>query len=125
MRDREREKKKPVGSCAGAPCSASAVLPASLRARAPCAAYRGRCHGGPMAMDRGGMDPWVVVLPFSLLGGEWQRIELVCVVCAVVQGNASGSEVFRVEARRSEVRDAPSPIEHLSGGFETLQLLCI
>ena len=40
-------------------------------------------------------------------------------------GNASGFEVFRVEARRSEVRDAPSPIEHLSGGFETLQLLCI
>jgi hypothetical protein len=89
MRDRERErekKKKPIGSCTGAPCSALRHAPCVTACVVrPCATYRGQCHGGPVAVD-----PWrrVMVLLFFLLWRRIrQRIELVCVVFAVVQGD--------------------------------------
>uniref|UniRef100_A0A2N9GIE4 Uncharacterized protein n=1 Tax=Fagus sylvatica TaxID=28930 RepID=A0A2N9GIE4_FAGSY len=47
------------------------MLPTSLRARcARAVRIGGWCHGGSIAVDpwrHGGVDPWVVVLSFSLL----------------------------------------------------------
>jgi hypothetical protein len=89
QRERERKKKKPVGSCTSAPCSALRRAPCvTACAVHPCTTYRGQCHGGPVAVDPWRRGGWVMVLPFFLLWRRIrQRIELVCVVCAVVQGD--------------------------------------
>ena len=94
MREREREKKKKKTSWQLRRCFVfrplpSVVLSASLRAL--CARALCIVDGvmvAPWPWIRGGVDPWDVVLPFSFLWRRiWQRIELVCVVCAIVQGD--------------------------------------
>ena len=75
MRDREREREKKKKQLAIAPglrappsalCHAPCVTTCAVR---PCATYRGRCHGGPVAVDpvrRGPMGRGFAVLPSGL-----------------------------------------------------------
>uniref|UniRef100_A0A2N9HAC9 C2H2-type domain-containing protein n=1 Tax=Fagus sylvatica TaxID=28930 RepID=A0A2N9HAC9_FAGSY len=89
------------------------MLLASLHAR--CARALRTVDGvtvAPWQWIRGGVDPWVEVLPFCLMGcgfvvfpslaADPARIELVCVVCAVVQEEEKGKEFIFLHSQDSK-----------------------